>query len=431
MSLNNKHNNYTIDLTGEKDNLDEQCKLFIDRLSSNYKSFKKTLKENEKKWEPYLNNDQIVFTPQEIATKSPLTIIDAPWGSGKTYFIEEVAKYFFDHQQEIKQNKEIVFERIIIIDTWKYSNSGNVVEEIMTELFSVLSSKSDKNKKNWKKVSKFFVNRIGISMLNSAFGTYIGKLDEKENFQKLIKEIEDKEPKKTIIFFDNIERLGSSAWDVLKAIQKLSYFNFFCFIFPVYYDKLNDISEGTKGEFPIDKFINLSVFKLQNNFINMLKKEGFDDDFSEVINSFLKSGDVKIYLTNRQLKEIFDHYELTNFYQEKGVFSFISKLYKIIKPNLSLNKIKEYLLEFLNSFLTSLEEQKNIFNNKVNEFDEKEIFKIIPETIKDELVVKFWYMKNNDEKEVTNELYVDKIQNLIKENLKDLKRKISEREGWN
>ena len=155
--MNKKNNNYIIELNGEPDNLQQQCQLFIQRLSESYNKFQKDLKDNEEKWKPYLKNQEIIiFTPQEIATKSPLTIIDAPWGNGKTYFIEEVAKYFFDHQDEIKNKQNIPFEKIIIIDTWKYSSSGNVVEQVMIELFSVLSSKSDKNKENWKKVGNFF-----------------------------------------------------------------------------------------------------------------------------------------------------------------------------------------------------------------------------------------------------------------------------------
>ena len=421
--MNKKNNNYIIELNGEQDNLQQQCRLFIQRLSESYNKFQKDLKDNEEKWKPYLNKELIVFTPQEIATKSPLTIIDAPWGNGKTYFIEEVGKYFFDHQYEIKKKQNIPFEKIIIIDTWKYSSSGNVVEQVMIELFSVLSSKSDKNKENWKKVGKFFLNKIVIPITNNKIGTDFDKFDEQKNFDKLINKIEKNKPKKTIIFFDNIERLGSSALDVLKAIQKLSSFNFFCFIFPLYYKKLHDIREGINEEFPIDKFINLSHFKLENDYTNLLKKEGFDDELSKVINSFLKNDESKDNLTIREVKKIFEHNKLNILYQEKGAFAFISKFCKIINRYNQV-KVEEYLAGFLNVFLTSLEELKNIFNNEIQKLDDREIFKIIPENIKNELIVQFWYEKN------IKEIEIDKIENFFNEEIKKYNTNIATKEEW-
>ena len=241
-------------------------------------------------------------------------------------------------------------------------------------------------------------------------GTDFDKFDEQKNFDKLINEIEKNKPEKTIIFFDNIERLGSSALDVLKAIQKLSSFNFFCFIFPLYYKKLHDISEGINGEFPIDKFINLSHFKLENNYTNLLKKEGFDNEFSKVINSCLKNDESNDNLTIREVKKIFEHNKLNILYQEKGAFAFISKFCKIINRYNKV-KVKKYLSEFLNVFLTSLEEQKNIFNNEIEKLDDKEIFKIIAENIKNELITYLWYEKN------IKEIEIDKIEIFIAEEI--------------
>jgi len=68
------------------------CKNFIKFLENDYNDFLLDLSKNEKNLKKYLNHSDIIFTPEDIATKSPLTIIDAPWGSGKTYFIESLAK---------------------------------------------------------------------------------------------------------------------------------------------------------------------------------------------------------------------------------------------------------------------------------------------------------------------------------------------------
>jgi hypothetical protein len=49
MNSNRESDHYTIDLNGDKDNLHEQCKLFLERLSESYDIFKNQLKEDELK----------------------------------------------------------------------------------------------------------------------------------------------------------------------------------------------------------------------------------------------------------------------------------------------------------------------------------------------------------------------------------------------
>jgi hypothetical protein len=230
-------------------------------------------------------------------------------------------------------------------------------------------------------------------MLNGVFHTDIGKINEDEDFEKLIKNIEENNSQKTIVFFDNIERLGSSSLNVLKAIQKLSSFNFFCFIFPVYYEKLNNIAHGISGgiqggEFPINKFINLSYFKLENNFIDLMKNNGFSDEFSIIINSFIVHESSENKLTIRQVKNIFDHNKLSDLYEDRGSFVFVSQFCELIKQHNKIG-VEKYLTGFLNVFFHSFEEQRIIFNKEAKTLDNKGIFKIIPKDLRNELIIQF------------------------------------------
>ncbi len=79
---------YKIIIESEDIDLIKPCQKFINDLEQEYILFKSKLEKNEKKWESYLNNENIFFIPEEISIRSPLTIIDAPWGSGKTFLLK-------------------------------------------------------------------------------------------------------------------------------------------------------------------------------------------------------------------------------------------------------------------------------------------------------------------------------------------------------
>lgn len=74
---------------------------FIVTLENDYKNFKDKLKKkkNEKMFENLNSNKEnrfikINFCPEDIVSKSPLTILDAHWGSGKTYFLNNYINTF-------------------------------------------------------------------------------------------------------------------------------------------------------------------------------------------------------------------------------------------------------------------------------------------------------------------------------------------------
>lgn len=56
---------------------------------------------------------------------------------GKTYFIEKLLKLLIDKNKNVKE-VENAFERMIIIDAWKFSNSKNIPLEFENRLSEIL-----------------------------------------------------------------------------------------------------------------------------------------------------------------------------------------------------------------------------------------------------------------------------------------------------
>jgi len=81
---------HKIIIEADDNDLIKPCKKFIRDLENEYSNFEKELNKNIEKWNKvgYLNHPNIIFTPEDISIKSPLTIIDAPWGAGKTFLLK-------------------------------------------------------------------------------------------------------------------------------------------------------------------------------------------------------------------------------------------------------------------------------------------------------------------------------------------------------
>ncbi len=251
------------------------CEKFIKDLENEYSNFKEKLEIDIEKWHRILclnekdkmlclnsenkrskclNNKDIFFIPEEISIKSPLTIIDAPWGSGKTFFIESLAKNIIE-----KKVKFSIFKKIILIDIWKYSNSKNLPDDIIIELFSILANQMGDFSKNFKKIAKKLFNITVISWLNKTMSTNIEEISSEESIEEIIKGF--KKMPKTIIFFDNLERVGNGSWDILKAIQKLSILDHFLFILPMNKKKMIDpTNKSNPDESIIEKYLTLPFF---------------------------------------------------------------------------------------------------------------------------------------------------------------------------
>ena len=145
---------YSIDLNIHPDDSDllQASKNFIENLDKEYKIFIENIKYNKKKWNTYLKKleklnkteSNSLFYPEVLTRLSPITIINAPWGSGKTFFIEEFCKHL-----ALEKISSDYFKKTIIIDSWKHSSSKNIPDEVMSEIFYKLINKVELKKKNF------------------------------------------------------------------------------------------------------------------------------------------------------------------------------------------------------------------------------------------------------------------------------------------
>ena len=282
---------------------------FINELEKNYKIFLHKLETSEEKWKKYLSNDDYIFTPESIAIKSPTTIIDGSWGSGKTFFIESLIKNIID-----KKTRSEIFQKIILIDVWKYSNSSNVPEEIVEELLcSLIKQNNDKKDKIIEFFKKGF-NATILSWTNKVLQTEFNEIELKENdsLSKLSKEI-DFPP--TLIFLDNIERIENYSWDILKSIQKLSALKNLCFILPMDKKVINWMPQTAhKNEYPIQKYLSIPEFSIKQNYKKILIDQGFHEKFINILNDLIieknkniSIRDVSKFINYEKIIELCDH----------------------------------------------------------------------------------------------------------------------------
>ncbi|CRX37091.1 / / hypothetical protein / 586887:588569 Forward [Candidatus Hepatoplasma crinochetorum] len=367
---------------------------FISEINKEYLKYKNKLRQEMKEFERYRENNNVYFSQEKILKKSPLTILNAPWGSGKTHFIEKLAKNFIDQKINLK-----TFKNIIILDVWKYSNSKHIPDEIMAELFFILSKIYDKEdtKKLMQKLHRFaikFFNATAISWIN-----YFGKA----NFEKLqIKEINETEKiidnisndlEPTLIIFDNIERIGKSSWEILKAIFKISQIDNFCFILPMNLNKLNDNKKEKNDEYPIEKYIDLPIFEFEQNYLSFLKTNGIREEEAIIINNILNTEIDGKKLSIREVEQRFNKNDIFN------IDNKYLKIDKIVKNVWgSVSEAKKYLDDEIKKFISQLTELEDKFN-------EIKIFIISNKNIKNRYI----YNSNQVNENINNKIYIHEI----------------------
>lgn len=369
---------------------------FISEINKEYLKYKNKLKQEIKEFEKYKENNNVYFSQEKLLKKSPLTILNAPWGSGKTHFIEQLAKNFIDRKIDFK-----TFKNIIILDVWKYSNSKHIPDEIMAELFFILSKIYDKEdtKKLLQKLHRFaikFFNATAISWIN-----YFGKV----NFEKLqIKEINETEKiinnisndiEPTLIVFDNIERIGKYSWEILKAIFKISQIDNFCFILPMNLNKLDQSrNENQKNdEYPIEKYIDLPIFEFEQNYLSFLKTNGIREEEAIIINNILNTEINGKKLSIREVEQRFNKNDIFN------IDNKYLKIDKIVKNVWgSVSEAKKYLDEEIKKFINLLTELEDKFN-------ETKKFIISNKYLKNRYV----YDLNQTDQNINNKIYINEI----------------------
>ena len=305
-------------------NLQAKCQEFINQLWESYSDYKTSLDKEKKAWQEVLKAKTVFIEPEKLTARSPLTILDAPWGSGKTYFIEHLAKLFvlFEETTDSKKKKlnKKGFVNLVVIDTWKFINSDVIVFDVVKKIYLIICQLITKtnqkvSKKIWTKLAWLFCSFIPVALLvtNAALKLYFqdfpdfsGELlaineavqNKKKEKQKELDEIKydqaiaeiSKQLDPTIVVFDNVERMGNQAWEIIKTIQKLAVFANFVFVLPMNKSKLTlgQAIDQENHEAVIDKYLTLGIyFELKQDYFGLLEKLKLPNEYIEMVDEIL------------------------------------------------------------------------------------------------------------------------------------------------
>lgn len=173
-------------------------------------------------------------------------------------------------------------------------------------------------------------------------------------------EIIIKEP--TLVFIDNLERIGKDSSEILKLVYKLRKMENLFFILISNVEKmsnflLNSFDSTTDKEYPIYKFVNTKIFDFSQNYIPFLRENIKETDEEELVylNNELNKGENGEQLSIR---------EFIHWTKDKKYFSAETKLDRLLLlksiPYININEA--LILNYSNN----IEEHLNVFKKAKN-----------------------------------------------------------------
>ncbi len=419
----------------------KKSKLLKTENLSDGNTFKELFSNLEKSWNDKNNSIELAnkfskqfegktnfeFTHDALKNKSLITYIDAPWGSGKTYFIENMLewvlkndvhkKYIFSSDSTEDSKPEFDIE---ILDAWEIYNGSNI-SEILSNIFKpnlqddeiiakIREYKNPKKGLDKKVLVKCVAKRFGgiaISLLKTTPALPIikaaeyfaqnetEKRDDAENLaakfdskteeennsivvKAIIETIEEKYiDNNKIIIIDNIERLSSAnRLDVINKIMNWANIAGTTYIFLTNFEKIKITKEYEEDFW--NKISLHETFKLENDwetYVNNYKYQYNGNrnnfimsDFKHLL-SFTKRI-IPLFFTNnsdtqdiREIKKLLDNWSI-NLKDDMNDIELIKSFLNEIISNLS--GLDKYFL--INTAITLLsEEYWELWEQEINE----------------------------------------------------------------
>lgn len=398
---------------------------------NNYKKdateFYSLLKEEHEKHIAKQNKDKTAF--REIFNiNSPTTLFNGNWGSGKTFYIEN----FMINFEEIK-NENKYFDDYIYIDSLELISDDGLMLQALHELSKNRGKDSKKIEVLIEETKKGIFKKAGTAALVSTaeitnqvidklIGINIKKVYRKGKSANNNDENQDpviKAP--TIVFIDNLERIGKDAKKILTLTYKLRKMENLFFVLISNVKKmsaeiLNPFDDKIDMEYPIYKFINTAIFDFSQNYISILKNMNnkISDKELNTINKCLNASENGEQLSIREFEDWANYCDFGNIenefdrLKELGAIPYVD-INEILLSDYSdtienhINNFKDHvqnLIFFKNKILNKYSTK---YNNPLN-FEDKNLI---------ELNEKTKHLYNNESESVNNKNIDIETQNVI------------------
>lgn len=235
----------------------------------------------------------------------------------------------------IKKLNQKYLKKILIIDAWKFSNSKDVPFEFAIELSNKIIE-INTNANDSTEIKETIKNKIIKKIIPDSFSIQLSlfnllkteakynknEINEKDINNLWLKIKDNLEP--TIIFIDNLERLGTNSWDLLKAILKIQEFKNYLIVLPLNLQRLKNNDKHEYNEYPIQKYIDINYFELKQDYLNFLaKNKKWSESFINKLNLVFTYSIEGENLSIREVENYFKEYNINNKIDEYTILKII------------------------------------------------------------------------------------------------------------